>query len=121
MTRRQAIRAFYLWLHGGSKKSVRECPMTGHPLWPYRTGKLQVTTRIDADRHPDVRTGKDYRYDQAMQQAKAIRTCCLGCRENVAEVRRCPHTNCQLYEYRLGRPSKPKNAPVVPDSDTTDS
>lgn len=38
---------------------------------------------------------------------KAIRAKCVDCCcGNVAEVRRCPATNCTLYPYRMGKRPK---------------
>lgn len=102
MTRRQAIKAYYLWLHGGNRASVRDCSMTGHPLWPYRTGR--ITKRLeDGRREPDAVTGADYRFDKPLQQSKAIRETCLGCVETPSDVRGCRFRACPLWPYRMGR------------------
>jgi len=103
MTRRKAIKAYYRWLHGGNLASVRSCSMYGHPLYPYRCGRLQNDTSEDGQREPDVRTGADYRFDKPMQAAKAIRATCLDCAETSADVRECRHTTCPLWVYRMGR------------------
>lgn len=102
MTRRQAIKAYYRWLHCGNRASVRDCTMHGHPLWPYRMGR--VSTPLEAgQREPDIRTGADYRYDKPMQQSKAIRQTCTGCVEALSDVRNCPCRECPLWQYRMGR------------------
>lgn len=106
MTRRKAIKAYYLWLHHGDRTSVRNCSMYGHPLYPYRTGRIRDDAPADGKREPDVVTGADYRFDVRLQQSKAIRLTCLGCVENVAEVRRCAKTSCPLWVYRLGKAEK---------------
>lgn len=102
MTRRQAIRKYYLWLHCGNRASVRDCTMYGHPLWPYRMGRVSKPLE-DGQREPDIRTGADYRYDKPMQAAKAIRQTCIGCVETLSDVRNCPCRECPLWQYRMGR------------------
>lgn len=107
MTRRQSIKAYYLWLHHGDRTSVRNCTMFGHPLYAYRTGRKRDDRPADGRQEYDSRTGRDYRFDKPPQQAKGIRACCLGCRENSAEVMRCPHRDCALWTWRSGKASKP--------------
>ncbi len=102
MTRRQSIKAYYRWLHNGNRASVRDCTMCGHPLWPYRTGRITKPLE-DGQREPDIRTGADYRYDKPLQPAKAIRQTCLGCAETPSDVRECPFRDCPLWQYRMGR------------------
>lgn len=103
MTRRQAIKMYYRWLHNGNRASVRNCSMYGHPLWPYRCGRRRDDKPEDGRRDPDVRTGADYRFDKPMQPAKAIRATCLDCGETSADVRDCVQTDCPLWPYRTGR------------------
>ena len=103
MTRRKAIKEYYRWLHGGNLSSVRNCTMYGHPLYPYRSGRIRDDKPEDGRREPDVRTGADYRFDKPMQAAKAIRATCLDCAETSADVRECQHTGCPLWMYRMGR------------------
>lgn len=105
MTRRRAIRKYYLWLYCGSRSGVRNCPMTGHPLWPYRLGRL---VKLDSTQtsEPDPVTGMDYRIDAPLQQAKAIRATCLGCAETPSRVRQCSFYDCFLWPYRSGRHQK---------------
>lgn len=83
MIRRQAVRQYYLWLHCGSHKGVRECPMTDHPLYPYRLNKL-----------PKDKTGLD--------RAKAIRKNCLMCAGSCKGVNECNFKECSLFKFRFG-------------------
>ena len=102
MTQQQAIRAYYRWLHNGNRASVRDCSMYGHPLWPYRTGRI-TKPLDDGRREPDIRTGADYRFDKPMEQSKAIRQTCLDCAETSSDVRDCRFHDCALWQYRMGR------------------
>ena len=84
MSRAKAIRKHYLWLCLGSAYEVKLCPMTTHPLYPYRFGKL-----------PEGKTPTD--------RAKAIRECCLECCGGEApSVRKCKFIDCDLWGYRFG-------------------
>ncbi len=116
LTRRRAIRRFYLGLHCGSKASVRACSMTGHPLYPWRLGKVEKVSPLEGTRTPDVRTGADFRFDDALQPAKAIRAACLDCRpDGPGAVRKCPHYSCELWPYRFGRKARAaKQTPTRP-------
>ena len=41
---------------------------------------------------------------ERLSRTKAIRMKCLDCCcDNMAEVRKCPATNCPLWRYRMGR------------------
>lgn len=115
MTRRQAIRKYYLWLHCGNRASVRDCTMYGHPLWPYRMGRVSKPLE-DGQREPDIVTGADYRYDKPMQAAKAIRQTCIGCVETLSDVRECSSRDCPLWQYRMGR-AVSASAGAVSDTD----
>jgi hypothetical protein len=84
MTRRKAIRKWYVWWCGGSAYEVRKCSSTTHPLYPYRSGKM-----------PEGKTPKD--------REKAIQEWCLMCAGNQAERRNCSFTDCPLWEFRSGR------------------
>ena len=103
ITRREAIKLYYRWLHGGNLSSVRNCAMYGHPLYPYRTGRKRDDRPAGGKREPDARTGADYRYDKPMQPAKAIRATCLDCTETSSNVRNCQHVRCPLWQFRSGR------------------
>lgn len=44
---------------------------------------------------------------ERVSRSKAIRLKCIDCCcGNMAEVRRCPATNCPLWRYRMGRELK---------------
>ena len=44
-----------------------------------------------------------------MREFRDLRKHCLGCAENVAEVRRCAIIDCPIWPYRMGRnPHNPK-------------
>ena len=103
MTRSQAIKAYYLWLHCGSWPSVRACTMHGHPLYPYRHGAPRNDRPEDEGRQEDERTGADYRFDKPLTRKRAIRATCLGCRETLTAVAECKSTDCPLHDWRMGR------------------
>lgn len=97
LNRREAIRARCLDCSGFSAKEVRECPLSGCPLYPYR-----LTTRKQDPKKRD----------------KAIRKYCRDCMNGQrAEVYGCPSGDCPLFIYRhtgtkkshIGQPSKEKN------------
>jgi len=51
---------------------------------------------------------------------KAIRAKCLDCCcQQMAEVRRCPSTDCPLWEYRMGH--RPKNREIADDFESLDN
>ncbi len=58
----------------------------------------------------DTLTGYDFREDEPLQRAKAIRLkcreCCCG---NAAEVRRCHIFDCTLWPWRFGRKMAPES------------
>lgn len=61
--------------------------------------KLKKTGTI----HSTV-TGYDFREDEPLQRARAIRMKCLECcGGNSAEVRRCEISDCTLWPWRSGR------------------
>ncbi|HOH30860.1 MAG TPA: hypothetical protein PLC40_14375, partial [Candidatus Hydrogenedentes bacterium] len=78
MTTRQAIRKYCLWLHKGNRRSVHQCSVTG----------------------------KDYRVDKPLQQARAIRANCLDYAGSPSQVRNCQFFDCPLWEFRSGRVEK---------------
>ncbi len=123
MTRRQAIKAYYRWLHNGNRASVRNCSMYGHPLYPYRTGRKRDDEPADGRREPDIRTGADYRFDKPMQPAKAIRATCGDCAETYADVLDCKQVDCPLWPYRTGRgkiaPDRTISKAIKKQADTT--
>jgi len=44
---------------------------------------------------------------ERISRSKAIRLKCIDCCcGNMAEVRRCPSTNCSLWRYRMGKEIK---------------
>jgi len=105
-SRKQAIRAYYLWLHNGSAHSVKLCTMYGHPVWPYRRGRLCVETPKNGEREPDEVTGVDYRFDTPLFRARAIKQTCLLCQGTAARVARCQHRDCPLWIFRRGSPKR---------------
>lgn len=56
LTRKQAIRAKCLDCSNGNRTEVRECPVSGCPLWTYRMGTEQKNTGEDeaAEAQADV-------------------------------------------------------------------
>ena len=51
----------------------------------------------------DTVTGYDFREDETLQRARAIRMKCLECcGGNSAEVRRCEISDCTLWPWRSG-------------------
>ena len=47
---------------------------------------------------------------ERVSRSKAIRMKCLDCTcGNMAEIRKCPATNCPLWRYRMGREIKDEN------------
>lgn len=54
-------------------------------------------------------------------RSKAIRMKCLDCCcDNMAEVRKCPATNCPLWRYRMGREENDELKPVRKNSENSD-
>ncbi|MFA7692186.1 MAG: hypothetical protein WCX86_04735 [Candidatus Hydrogenedentales bacterium] len=104
-SRRIAIQKYYLWLHCENHRTVKNCPMTGHPLWPYRMGSV-LPPDPTKRRRPDPITGKDYRVDLPLSPATAIGAACRLCAENAEEVRHCAFLECPLWAYRSGAPEK---------------
>ena len=50
---------------------------------------------------------------ERLSRTKAIRMKCLDCSgDNMAEVRKCPATNCPLWRYRMGREENDEFKPV---------
>ena len=50
---------------------------------------------------------------ERLSRTKAIRMKCLDCCcDNMAEVRKCPATNCPLWRYRMGREENDELKPV---------
>ena len=50
---------------------------------------------------------------ERLSRAKAIRMKCLDCcADQLAEVRKCPATNCPLWRYRMGREENDELKPV---------
>ena len=50
---------------------------------------------------------------ERISRAKAIRMKCLDCCcDNMAEVRKCPATNCPLWRYRMGKEENDELKPV---------
>ena len=51
---------------------------------------------------------------ERVSRSKAIRLKCLDCCcGNMAEVRKCPVTNCSLWRYRMGKEIKDNNEPEI--------
>ncbi len=50
---------------------------------------------------------------ERLSRTKAIRMKCLDCCcDNMAEVRKCPATNCPLWRYRMGREENDELKPI---------
>ena len=50
---------------------------------------------------------------ERLSRSKAIRMKCIDCCcGNMAEVRRCPSTNCPLWRYRMGHEENDELKPV---------
>ena len=50
---------------------------------------------------------------ERLSRTKAIRMKCLDCcADQLAEVRKCPATNCPLWRYRMGREENDELKPV---------
>ena len=58
---------------------------------------------------------------ERLSRTKAIRMKCLDCCcDNMAEVRKCPATNCPLWRYRMGHEEKDELKPVRKNSKNKD-
>jgi hypothetical protein len=67
----------------------------------------------------DTITGYDFRVDPPLTRTKAIRQKCLECQGgNAQEVRRCTHSDCTLWPWRLGRVARPCPSEHAPIADT---
>jgi hypothetical protein len=64
--------------------------------WP--RGKVSKCSNNTCSLYPQ-RTGKG-KFD-VTQREKAIRERCLGCLEDLREVRRCPYEECDLWPFRM--------------------
>ena len=50
---------------------------------------------------------------ERINRSKAIRLKCLDCSgDNMAEVRKCPATNCPLWRYRMGKEENDELKPI---------
>lgn len=50
---------------------------------------------------------------ERLSRTKAIRMKCLDCcADQLAEVRKCPATNCPLWRYRMGREENDELKPI---------
>ena len=58
---------------------------------------------------------------ERLSRAKAIRMKCLDCcADQLAEVRKCPVTNCPLWRYRMGREENDELKPVRKNGENND-
>ena len=58
---------------------------------------------------------------ERLSRTKAIRMKCLDCCcDNMAEVRKCPATNCPLWRYRMGREENDDLKPIRKNSENKD-
>lgn len=58
---------------------------------------------------------------ERLSRSKAIRMKCLDCcADQLAEVRKCPATNCPLWRYRMGREENDELKPIRKSSENTD-
>ena len=67
----------------GQPVDVRLCPSQICPLWPLRFGKGSAKL--------------------ATTPPKAIHAKCVDCSDGVGKVRGCPHPECVLHPFRMGR------------------
>ena len=58
---------------------------------------------------------------ERVSRSKAIRMKCLDCCcDQLAEVRKCPATNCPLWRYRMGKEENDELKPVRKNSENKD-
>ena len=58
---------------------------------------------------------------ERLTRTKAIRMKCLDCcADQLAEVRKCPATNCPLWRYRMGREENDELKPMRKSSENND-
>ena len=58
---------------------------------------------------------------ERINRSKAIRLKCLDCCcGNMAEVRKCPVTNCSLWRYRMGKEENDELKPMRKNSEKSD-
>ena len=58
---------------------------------------------------------------ERLTRTKAIRMKCLDCcADQLAEVRKCPATNCPLWRYRMGREENDELKSIRKNSENTD-
>ena len=58
---------------------------------------------------------------ERLSRTKAIRMKCLDCcADQLAEVRKCPATNCTLWRYRMGHEENDELKPVRKKSEEND-
>lgn len=58
---------------------------------------------------------------ERISRSKAIRLKCVDCcGGNMAEVRKCPATNCPLWRYRMGKEENDELKPVRKNSENSD-
>ena len=58
---------------------------------------------------------------ERVSRSKAIRLKCIDCCcGNMAEVRRCPATNCPLWRYRMGYEENDELKPLRKSAENTD-
>lgn len=59
---------------------------------------------------------------ERINRSKAIRLKCIDCSGgNLAEVRKCPVTNCSLWRYRMGKEENDDLKPIRKNSEKSDS
>lgn len=85
MTPRKAIRNFCLFCAHGQSVEVTKCPSTDCLFYQYRFH------------------GKIPKIKPEHTSLKSIRLKCLDCGETAHGVKTCPHEDCSLFEYRLGK------------------
>jgi len=80
---------------------VDNCEFDTCPLWVFRYGKRPSSV---------AKRGKVVA-EQTVTPAKALRLYCLECQKNnSAEIRDCPSTDCPSYSWRFGKSQKPPSA-----------
>jgi hypothetical protein len=81
----KAIRARCVDCSAGEFSRVTDCTVPKCALYPYRHG-------CRPEPRPDIKT-----------PIKTIRARCLQCNGTPQEIKLCQVTNCELFQYRLGR------------------
>ena len=100
-----SIRKYCIWCCIGSAKEIRHCTVYECPLYAYRMGKkldLPVLLKLN----PEGEKEENKRQILSilhLTPVKAIRKKCKYCAVFELEpIRKCEHTDCDLFAYRMG-------------------